>query len=72
MAGTVLGAAKAVHAADTGGTVAADAAGTVTALLKDAATMRGLPPATWDKARFDSVAAGLTDRFNIPTSGSMR
>ena len=65
---TVLGAAKAVHAADTGGTVAADAAGTVTALLKDGATVRGLPLVTWDKARFDTVAAGLTDRFNIPTS----
>ena len=65
---TVVGATKAVHAADTGGTIAADAAGTVTALMKDAATVRGLPLATWDKARFDSVAAGLSDRFGIPTS----
>ena len=65
---TVLGAAKAVQAADTDGTVAADAAGTVTALLKDVATVRGLPLVTWDKARFDTVAAGLSDRFNIPTS----
>ncbi len=65
---TVLGAAKAVHAADTDGTMAADAAGTVTALLKDGATVRGLPLVTWDKARFDSIAAGLSDRFNIPTS----
>ncbi len=65
---TVLGAAKAVQIADTGGTVAADAAGTVTALLKDATTVRGLPLVTWDKARFDTVAAGLSDRFNIPTS----
>ena len=63
---TVLGAAKAVRAADTDGTMAADAAGTVTALLKDGATVRGLPLVTWDKARFDTVAAGLSDRFNIP------
>ena len=65
---TLVGAAKAVHAADTGETIAADAAGTVTALLKDAATVRGLPVVTWDKARFDSVAGGLSDRFGIPTS----
>ena len=63
---TLFGAAKAVHAADTDGTIAADAAGTVTALLKDASTVRGLPVATWDKASFDSVAAGLSDRFGIP------
>ena len=65
---TLLGAAKAVHAADTGETIVADAAGTVTALLKDAATVRGLPLTTWDKAHFDAAAAGLQDRFGIPTS----
>ena len=65
---TLVGAAKAVHLADTGETIVADATGTVTALLKDGATVRGLPVVTWDKARFDSVAAGLSDRFGIPTS----
>ena len=65
---TLVGAAKAVHAADTGETIVADAAGTATALLKDAATVRGLPLTTWDKAHFDAVAAGLQDRFGIPTS----
>ena len=65
---TVLGAAKAVHEAGTGDTILADAAGTVTALMTDAATVRGLPLATWDKARFDSMAAGMHDRFGIPKS----
>ena len=63
---TIVGAAKAVHTATHGDTILQEAAGTVQALLKDAATPRGLPMLTWDKSTFDSVAATLAATLGIP------
>ena len=65
---TIVGAAKAVHAATPDDTIIDEALGTVGALFKDAVTPRGLPIRTWDKASFDTTAAALGDRFGIPKS----
>ena len=49
-------------------TIIEEALGTVQALLRDAATPRGLPFATWDKSTFDAVAGSLESTFAIPKS----
>ena len=47
-------------------TIIEEALGPVQALLRDAATPRGLPLATWDKSTFDAVAGSLESTFAIP------
>ena len=47
-------------------TIIEEALGTVQALLRDAATPRGLPLATWDKSTFDAVAGSLESTLAIP------
>ena len=63
---TVIGAASAARAAAPDDTLIQQTTGTVSALLRDASTPRGLPLATWDKATFDSVAQRLEAVAGIP------
>ena len=63
---TIAGAVRAARDASPDDTIIEEALGTVQALLKDAATPRGLPLATWDKSTFDAVAGSLESTFAIP------
>ena len=63
---TIAGAFKAARGVLADDTVVQEALGTIKALLRDASTPRGLPLVTWDKPTFDSVAASLESKFNIP------
>ena len=63
---TVVGAARAAHAASPDDTIIEEALGTVQGLLRDVSTPRGLPLATWDKTTFDSVSQTLDSTFGIP------
>ena len=66
---TIAGAVRAARDASSDDTVIEEARGTVQALLRDAATPRGLPVATWDKGTFDAVADSRESTFAIPKSG---
>ena len=59
---------RAARSASPDDTIIEEALGTVQALLRDAATPRGLPLATWDKSTFDAVAGSLESTFAIPKS----
>ena len=63
---TIAGAVRAARDASPDDTIIEEALGTVQALLRDAATPRGLPLATWDKSTFDAVAGSLESTFAIP------
>ena len=63
---TIAGAVRAARDASPDDTIVEEALGTVQALLRDAATPRGLPLATWDKSTFDAVAGSLESTFAIP------
>ena len=63
---TIAGAVRAARDASPDDTIIEEALGTVQALLRDAATPRGLPFATWDKGTFDAVAGSLESTFAIP------
>ena len=63
---TIAGAFRAARGVSADDTVVQEALGTIKALLRDASTPRGLPLATWDKSTFDSVAAAMESKFNIP------
>ena len=63
---TIAGAVRAARDASPDDTIIEEALGTVQALLRDAATTRGLPLATWDKSTFDAVAGSLESTFAIP------
>ena len=65
---TIAGAVRAARDASADDTIIEEALGTVQALLRDAATPRGLPLATWDKSTFDAVAGSLESTFAIPKS----
>ena len=65
---TIAGAVRAARGASPDDTVIEEALGTVQALLRDAATPRGLPFATWDKGTFDAAAGSLESTFAIPKS----
>ena len=65
---TIAGAVRAARDASPDDTIIEEALGTVQALLRDAATPRGLPLATWDKSTFDAVAGSLESTFAIPKS----
>ena len=65
---TIAGAVRAARDASPDDTIIEEALGTVQALLRDAATPRGLPLATWDKSTFDTVAGSLESTFAIPKS----
>ena len=65
---TIAGAVRAARDASPDDTIIEEALGTVQALLRDAATPRGLPLATWDKSTFDTVAGSLESTFTIPKS----
>ena len=65
---TIAGAVRAARDASPDDTIVEEALGTVQALLRDAATPRGLPLATWDKSTFDAVAGSLESTFAIPKS----
>ena len=65
---TIAGAVRAARDASPDDTIIEEVLGTVQALLKDAATPRGLPLATWDKSTFDAVAGSLESTFAIPKS----
>ena len=65
---TIAGAVRAARDASPDHTIIEEALGTVQALLRDAATPRGLPLATWDKSTFDAVAGSLESTFAIPKS----
>ena len=65
---TIAGAVRAARGASPDDTIIEEALGTVQALLRDAATPRGLPLATWDKSTFDAVAGSLESTFAIPKS----
>ena len=65
---TIAGAVRAARDASPDDTIIEEALGTVQALLRDAATPRGLPFATWDKSTFDTVAGSLESTFAIPKS----
>ena len=65
---TIAGAVRTARDASPDDTIIAEALGTVQALLRDAATPRGLPLATWDKSTFDTVAGSLESTFAIPKS----
>ena len=65
---TIAGAVRAARDASPDDTIIEEALGTVQALLRDAATPRGLPLATWDKSTFDAVAGSLEATFAIPKS----
>ena len=62
------GPCRAARDASPDDTIIEEALGTVQALLRDAATPRGLPLATWDKSTFDAVAGSLESTFAIPKS----
>ena len=64
----IAGAVRAARDASPDDTIIEEALGTVQALLRDAATPRGLPLATWDKSTFDAVAGSLESTFAIPKS----
>jgi len=63
---TIAGAVRAVNEAPIDDTLTRQTLGTVEALLRDVSTERGLPLATWDKAKFDSVAQTLDSSLGIP------
>ena len=63
---TIAGAFRATKGVSPDDAVVKEALGTIKALLRDASTPRGLPLANWDKPTFDSVAAALESKFNIP------
>ena len=63
---TIAGAVRAARDASPDDTIIEEALGTVQALLRDAATPRGLLLATWDKSTFDAVAGSLESTFAIP------
>ena len=65
---TIAGAVRTARDASPDDTIIAEALGTVQALLRDAATPRGLPLATWDKSTFDTMADSLESTFAIPKS----
>ena len=65
---TLWGAAKAGHHASPDDSVVQETIGTLSALLKDVVTPRGLPLRTWDKDTFDTVATTLQDSLHIPKS----
>ena len=65
---TIAGAVRAARDASPDDTIIEEALGTIQALLRDAATPRGLPFATWDKGTFDAVAGSLESTFAIPKS----
>ena len=63
---TIAGAVRAARDASPDDTIIEEALGTVQALLRDAATPRGLRPG--DKSTFDAVAGSLESTFAIPKS----
>ena len=65
---TIAGAVRAARDASPDDTIIEEALGTVQALLRDAATPRRLPLATWDKGTFDAVADSRESTFAIPKS----